>query len=104
MFTGFVFFRLRRPPRSTRTYTLFPYTTLFRSLLGSAERRRSFMHGIALVCQQAHVLERLIVGGGGSRLLLGRCKLCAFLVPGPAGLQPFGQRTDRKSTRLNSSH
>src|SRR3546814_6008923 len=22
----------RRPPRSTRTYTLFPYTTLFRSL------------------------------------------------------------------------
>src|SRR3546814_12206282 len=25
----------RRPPRSTRTDTLFPYTTLFRSLLGS---------------------------------------------------------------------
>src|SRR3546814_9507274 len=23
---------IRRPPRSTRTYTLFPYTTLFRSL------------------------------------------------------------------------
>src|SRR3546814_18770458 len=23
---------VRRPPRSTRTYTLFPYTTLFRSL------------------------------------------------------------------------
>src|SRR3546814_7162653 len=23
---------LRRPPRSTRTYTLFPYTTLFRSV------------------------------------------------------------------------
>src|SRR3546814_9673311 len=28
---------IRRPPRSTRTDTLFPYTTLFRS--GSAERR-----------------------------------------------------------------
>src|SRR3546814_8389063 len=30
----FIFFLLmiRRPPRSTRTYTLFPYTTLFRSL------------------------------------------------------------------------
>src|SRR3546814_17793522 len=26
---------IRRPPRSTRTDTLFPYTTLFRSLLGS---------------------------------------------------------------------
>src|SRR3546814_20607512 len=23
---------IRRPPRATRTYTLFPYTTLFRSL------------------------------------------------------------------------
>src|SRR3546814_4644082 len=29
----FFFLMLRRPPRSTRTDTLFPYTTLFRSLL-----------------------------------------------------------------------
>src|SRR3546814_7300304 len=28
----FVFLNLRLPPRSTRTDTLFPYTTLFRSL------------------------------------------------------------------------
>src|SRR3546814_18561728 len=28
----FFFFMRRRPPRSTRTDTLFPYTTLFRSL------------------------------------------------------------------------
>src|SRR3546814_9175812 len=27
------FLMIRRPPRSTRTDTLFPYTTLFRSLL-----------------------------------------------------------------------
>src|SRR3546814_1294864 len=27
---------IRRPPRSTRTDTLFPYTTLFRSFLGTA--------------------------------------------------------------------
>src|SRR6059058_3966655 len=27
----FFFLMLRRPPRSTRRYTLFPYTTLFRS-------------------------------------------------------------------------
>src|SRR3546814_12744902 len=26
-----LFLMIRRPPRSTRTYTLFPYTTLFRS-------------------------------------------------------------------------
>src|SRR3546814_18531015 len=32
MFQCFFFFlRIRRPPRSTRTDTLFPYTTLFRS-------------------------------------------------------------------------
>src|SRR3546814_3428324 len=31
---------LRRPPRSTRTDTLFPYTTLFRSARGAAARRR----------------------------------------------------------------
>src|SRR3546814_17230476 len=28
----FLFLMIRRPPRSTRTDTLFPYTTLFRSL------------------------------------------------------------------------
>src|SRR3546814_976359 len=30
---------LRRPPRSTRTYTLFPYTTLFRSRPESRRHR-----------------------------------------------------------------
>src|SRR3546814_12156158 len=30
-FTIFFFLMIRRPPRSTRTDTLFPYTTLFRS-------------------------------------------------------------------------
>src|SRR3546814_18722708 len=29
----FVVLMIRRPPRSTRTDTLFPYTTLFRSIL-----------------------------------------------------------------------
>src|SRR3546814_5224739 len=30
---------IRRPPRSTRTDTLFPYTTLFRSLAGATPGR-----------------------------------------------------------------
>src|SRR3546814_9471901 len=30
-FLSFFFLMIRRPPRSTRTDTLFPYTTLFRS-------------------------------------------------------------------------
>src|SRR3546814_6109927 len=33
---------IRRPPRSTRTDTLFPYTTLFRSIVGERiEQRRA---------------------------------------------------------------
>src|SRR3546814_3477655 len=35
---SFFFLLIRRPPRSTRTDTLFPYTTLFRSL-GEAQER-----------------------------------------------------------------
>src|SRR3546814_4562860 len=31
-FVSFFFLMIRRPPRSTRTDTLFPYTTLFRSI------------------------------------------------------------------------
>src|SRR3546814_15557176 len=31
VFSSFFFLIIRRPPRSTRTDTLFPYTTLFRS-------------------------------------------------------------------------
>src|SRR3546814_3811178 len=34
MCSFFFFLMIRRPPRSTRTDTLFPYTTLFRSGLG----------------------------------------------------------------------
>src|SRR3546814_13272872 len=33
---SFLFLMIRRPPRSTRTDTLFPYTTLFRSLCAKA--------------------------------------------------------------------
>src|SRR3546814_8620580 len=47
IFICFFFFLIRRPPRSTRTDTLFPYTTLFRSASryparsgGSAVRRK----------------------------------------------------------------
>src|SRR3546814_1200665 len=36
----FWFFMIRRPPRSTRTDTLFPYTTLFRSRYRAADGER----------------------------------------------------------------
>src|SRR3546814_8192909 len=34
---------IRRPPKSTRTDTLFPYTTLFRSFTGSTPKRDDYM-------------------------------------------------------------
>src|SRR3546814_5404873 len=37
-FFFFFFLMIRRPPRSTRTDTLFPYTTLFRSLCTQSPR------------------------------------------------------------------
>src|SRR3546814_2886939 len=38
VYVMFFFLRIRRPPRSTRTDTLFPYTTLFRSGAGGGHR------------------------------------------------------------------
>src|SRR3546814_6555544 len=37
-FIFFFFLMIRRPPRSTRTDTLFPYTTLFRSEAGARDQ------------------------------------------------------------------
>src|SRR3546814_9892082 len=44
VFHFFFFLMLRRPPRSTRTDTLFPYTTLFRSWSGAGVRRLGCGH------------------------------------------------------------
>src|SRR3546814_14948698 len=40
---SFFFLMIRRPPRSTRTDTLFPYTTLFRS---RRAQRGPLLHGL----------------------------------------------------------
>src|SRR3546814_6595017 len=57
---------IRRPPRSTRTDTLFPYTTLFRSLVDPAavkpssriKSRMTAFHIIATDLQHHHYLDR----------------------------------------------
>src|SRR3546814_15600976 len=57
---------LRRPPRSTRTDTLFPYTTLFRSALLESLRDRSITvhaRGIAAP-KDLDAPQRVAVGGG----------------------------------------
>src|SRR3546814_7373387 len=42
---SFFFLMIRRPPRSTRTDTLFPYTTLFRSIDRAAEALAGQLRG-----------------------------------------------------------
>src|SRR3546814_3044552 len=44
---------IRRPPRSTRTDTLFPYTTLFRSLLRPQAARLPGLRGLLQLEQPA---------------------------------------------------
>src|SRR3712207_7066894 len=86
----FFFLMIRRPPRST----LFPYTTLFRSAA----------HGLRERCRPPH--------GGARAGLVGRDARGAHALPrrplrrpadAPLRLEERAP-TDRKSTRLNSSH
>src|SRR3546814_10984503 len=58
---------LRRPPRSTRTDTLFPYTTRFRSLT-SADFQRSLDINVLGVfhCMKHQIAAMLKAGSGGS--------------------------------------
>src|SRR3712207_8407770 len=81
---------IRRPPRST----LFPYTTLFRSVEEDAVRDRDRLLGRAapLECP-----DRAVFAGGLGELALAGAGRGRFI----AAERGEG---DRKSTRLNSSH
>src|SRR2546430_8555928 len=76
---------IRRPPRST----LFPYTTLFRSFTGRPQRH--------VKEKNVQKLRNPVARSGTTRL---DCQM------GQPNQPPHGARaaTDRKSTRLNSSH
>src|SRR3546814_1810793 len=105
---------LRRPPRSTRTGTLVPYTTLVRSTVGAREILRWL--------SPAHPCQRAVVVGP-SQFLKTQVFLnaaCSWIDKAPGNilaLEPTGGLAkrlsnrvtkmcakDRKSTRLNSSH
>src|SRR3546814_17496064 len=90
------FLMIRRPPRSTRTDTLFPYTTLFRSLPSPAARGRS---GAGEACARTFRPAGAAVGRRARACMVaGRVRHC-----GAVGLYA-GAPGDRKSTRLHSSH
>src|SRR3712207_7224616 len=85
---------IRRPPRST----LFPYTTLFRSVLGADHRdtlatRHSIARWLGAAGEARRALEL------GAKLLPDRQRLLGADDP-----DTLKTRKDRKSTRLNSSH
>src|SRR3546814_1321825 len=57
---------IRRPPRSTRTDTLFPYTTLFRSM-GSTQTRRHMLglpqsQRTLARCQTQNIQDAILTG------------------------------------------
>src|SRR3712207_7040714 len=78
---------IRRPPRST----LFPYTTLFRSLLQGAAMQ-----------VPAHVFREYDIRGIADREL--SSELVTAIGAGFGAALIEGRAKDRKSTRLNSSH
>src|SRR3546814_7201732 len=85
---------IRRPPRSTRTDTLFPYTTLFRSQFVVVEGERA-VHEVALVA------GRVVVAGadrhvGGLAFVNQRRRLerrAALPLLDDARVAGFGHRT-----------
>src|SRR3546814_18736558 len=101
-----------RPPISTRTYTLFPYTTLFRaedyfdedktSLITThqVEEVEHILTDVMFIRDGKVVLESAMdaVGERYVEVLVNADSLEAA-----RALQPIDER-DRKSTRLNSSH
>src|SRR3546814_6091086 len=96
---------IRRPPRSTRTETLFPYTTLFRSLKTQTITR----HDGSIVTFEIEPERK-------DALLNGVDDIAVSLSKSPQILRweeksqriapsiPADVARDRKSTRLNSSH
>src|SRR3546814_14456073 len=101
----FFFLIIRRPPRSTRTDTLFPYTTLFRSVLVLAVQgwysKHRYWRYIDTTAS-ASTVESATGLQGEVRLFEGPHTQANYL------LKEMGYRVarkqDRKSTRLNSSH
>src|SRR3546814_11639378 len=101
---------IRRPPGSTRTATLFPYTTLFRSDTAARVLERGELFGIYPEGTRARD-GRLHRGHTGpARLALRtRAPIVPVGIVGTRDIQPPDAKVpkpfkDRKSTRLNSSH
>src|SRR3546814_15380511 len=100
---------LRRPPRSTRTDTLFPYPTLFRSA-GAASaaifRRRKKNPGTAAPegIEPPRSAQQLGLQRDRHRRQRLRHRAVLLGIVGDGAELRVVDARDRKSTRLNSSH
>src|SRR3546814_19307915 len=99
-FVFFFFLMIRRPPRSTRTDTLFPYTTLFRSPPPVLYDRLRRFHArpVEAVERAARQIEIELRAIGRELLTQAVEHLDRQAARVGGGLE------DRKSTRLNYSH
>src|SRR3546814_14775306 len=99
---------IRRPPRSTRTDTLFPYTTLFRS---DVVRRGEHVSGLAIDDDQLSFTQHAarIAQTDDRRDAEAACedrgmRQRAAIFGNERGDVQLREQEDRKSTRMNSSH
>src|SRR3546814_8559007 len=108
---------IRRPPRSTRTDTLFPYTTLFRSVhawlvvrgawpwAGGARRVAGGLWAMAAAQGAArHFGNPIRPHEPGADRLPARDRAAGGRTERADRAYRSAIRRDRKSTRLNSSH
>src|SRR3546814_7810969 len=94
---------IRRPPRSTRTDTLFPYTTLFRSAVGMGHHLVGALgggveaHGVAdaLAFGERHGLVGAIDRAGGGIDQMRHLELAA-------AFQDIGERSEEHTSELQS--
>src|SRR3546814_16453129 len=96
---------IQRPPRSTRTDTLFPYTTLFRSLTTSRNVRATLISILQFPDGQCTIIFIFLLHTIG--FMLFSQEKTGVVEPaqtGRPGTGPIVILKDRKSTRLNSSH
>src|SRR3546814_11555765 len=100
-FSLFFFLMIRRPPRSTRTDTLCPYTTLFRSI--GDDRLVDPMQQVLAKCRITGRLLAVEQAVWRQRQRWRRADAAEPAMRQSLRLELFNQR-DRKSTRLNSSH
>src|SRR3546814_12185945 len=90
-------------PRTTRTDTLFPYATLFRSRRGSAVLGQVAQLGLPQADRPGQ-RDRLVVNRSASRTSPPGAAVGRRYYPVTERFETSSDRKERKSARLNSSH